>query len=225
MLKIIYRVSNLVSIMKVSTVSFFLCFCILLSTKPILGQESEEYSIILKPMKNQGLDTDWDGKRIRLSDNGLSIGITVSANAYETNYYPNGRESNSDATENKSINLEKELILYNITSRISLNTSSENISVFIDGVGVSFSSEIHNPEKTSILYYSLPSDTTKIFMRDNPYSADFPYQVTLFYPRFQQKLSNDTLNIDLHLPIIQTPEGNQIMESRVIKLEGIIKRN
>jgi hypothetical protein len=81
--------------MKVSTFSFFLCFCILLSTKPILGQESEEYSIILKPMTNQGLDTDWDGKRIRLSDNGLSIGITVSANVYETNYYPNGRENNS----------------------------------------------------------------------------------------------------------------------------------
>ena len=112
MLKIIYRVSNLVSIMKVSTFSFFLCFCILLSSKPILGQESEEYSIILKPMTYQGLDTDWDGKRIRMSTNGLSIGITVSANAYETNYYPNGRESNSNTAENKSSDLEKELILY-----------------------------------------------------------------------------------------------------------------
>ncbi len=200
-------------------------FCLIFNAEASFGQESEEYSIILKSMPNQGLDTDWDGKRIRISTNGLSVGITVSANAYETNYYPNGRESNSATTENKPSGLEKELILYNITSRVSLNTSSENISVFTDSIGVSFSGEIYNPEKTSILYYSLPSDTTKIFMRDNPYSAEFPYQVSLFYPRFQQKLSSDTLNIDLYLPAIQTPEGNRIMKSRVIKLEGIIQRN
>lgn len=204
---------------------FFLCVYILISAKPVLGQESEEFSITLKPISNQGLDTDWDGRRIMISANGLSVGITVSAGAYETNYYPNGRESNSDAVENKSSGLEKELTLYNITSRISLNTSSENISVFTDRVGVSFSSETYNPEKTSILYYSLPSDTTKIFMRDNLYGAEFPYQVSLFYPRFEHVLSSDTLKVNLHLPAVYTSEGKRIMESRVIKLEGVIQRN
>ena len=62
-------------------------------------------------------------------------------------------------------------------------------------------------------------------MRDNLYGAEFPYQVSLFYPRFEHVLSSDTLKVNLHLPAVYTSEGKRIMESRVIKLEGVIQRN
>ena len=200
------------------------CF-LLLSVKPVFGQESEEYSIILKPPSGQQLETDWDRKRILLSAHGLSIGITANAYAYETNFYPYDRENNSDTTENRPSDLEKKLVLYDVNATMMLTTENENVCVFTDNVGIAFSNEIHKPQSTAIKYYSLPSDTTSIFVADNPYNAEFPYDISLVYPRFEQELSSDTLNVDLYLPAIRTPEGKQLMENRVIKLQGVIQRN
>lgn len=207
-------------------VSGLIVSCILfLSVKPVFAQESEEYSIILKLLSDQQFETDWDRKRILISENGLSIGITANAYAYETNFYLYGRESNRDTTKGRSNNLERNLILYDVNTRMILNTENESICMFTDNVGIAFSSEIHKPQSTAIKYYSLPSDTISIFVADNPYDVEFPYDISLFYPRFEYELSSDTVNVDLHLPDIWTPDGKQLIENKVIRLQGIIHRD
>lgn len=211
---------------KILFLSGLIISCILLlSVKVVFGQESEEHSIILKPVSGQQLETDWDRKRILLNAHGVTIGITANAYAYETNFYPYGRENNIDTTKNKPSDLEKRLILYDVNARITINTENENVCVFTDNVGISLSNEVYKTQRTEIKYYSLPSDTTNIFAAANPYNAEFPYDISLFYPRFEEELVSDTLNVDLHLPAIWTPEGKQIIENRVIKLHGFIQRN
>lgn len=185
--------------MKLAIKTFFTIFLLFTSTHLVYGQATPDaYSFMLSPLEGQAVETEPGGQKMIFEANGVSIGITQEASAYE----PGARR-----------------ILDNIRINITLNTKSEEVRLFTDSVGISFDGvKKYYPIQIGTSNFSLPGGESDMFF------TNVPYDMTLFFKRFNRELSSDILDITLHLPTIQSKNGAVLMDAKEIELQGQIQR-
>jgi hypothetical protein len=162
-----------------------------------IPEEDRELPMILLPVEGQGIETE--GIFFNIKDNSVRLIFHMSAGVYQTN---------------------EKVELYSVDLEIKLKTLIEGISSFVDSIGILMGNEpLYYPEQTNVRYYSLPSDTTEIFL------VNTPYDITIFYPRFAYEILSDTLDVTLHLPPFLSTKGDMLLRDMKINLRGIICRN
>lgn len=183
--------------MKLAIETLFTIIILFTATRAVSGQATPDaYSFALSPSAGQAVATESGGQKMIFEKNGLSIGITQQASAYE----PDARR-----------------ILDNIRINITLNTESEQVRLFTDSVGISFDGVTkYYPVKKGTSTFALPGDESDVFLTDTP------YDITLFFKHFERELTGDTLAITLHLPAIRSKDGAVLMEEKAIELQGRI---
>lgn len=169
-----------------------------LAALSVLGQAPPEvYSIVLSPLEDQAVEIESDGKTMLFEENGLFLEIRQGANAYEP---------------------DAKLILDHIWVDITLQTESEEVRLFTDSVSISINgTQKYYPIQTGTSYYSLPGGASEVFL------TNVPYDMRLFFKRFDRELSSDILDITLYLPPIRSKNGAVLMEEKQIKLQGNIR--
>jgi len=162
-----------------------------------IPEEDRELPMFLMPVGGQ--DIKIDGLDFILSRNDIDLTFNASAGVYQTN---------------------ENVELYSLTLAIELRTLTNELSVFVDSIGLSIvKGLIFYPNHQGIGYYSLPADTGKSFL------VNAPYDVTLFYHNFRYTMPSDTLDVMMYLPPIRSTQGTVLIEERAIRLRGITRRN
>lgn len=154
--------------------------------------------IMLEPVEyNEGVQ---DGRMLIVDLNGVNIKHSLIALGTELSH--------------------NESLIWDFSYRLDLYSKEKNIVNFLDGIELQIpGQQLDFDRKRFIKFYSLPSDTSTIFLKDAP------YEISLAFSEFEYVLTKDTLYSVVYIPDVVTIDGENLIEAQKVKFRGIIRRN